>query len=365
MRVQTHFAVNETRYSTNVEKRITAQIEKRISYFNHTRTPITIVERNGLKFTLQQSPDLFCSDFIVRVEYFFTHPVVPSLTKALSMVSDTHTQDMRMFKDAFNNALNNREPNGIRFHLDYPIDTDCFRRNGGTFYVDELDIVLSTADVYDAPHHPYSPEGRDIKRIDYMTTEQGFMYYVEIVDNTGTSGCRYMNFSGAIHELFPIKDNERQNGVYITSPVPVTREGEYAPITTRKHNLADMEALGIFTTYEKAVFLGDLSSQKKEELLRLEHDLTKSKKELTLLAQQHEKEVAGMNRQIETLKLENEKHERQLARMKEDSDIARMQIKDEYEQRSLARKDTSESIKHLPLIVTGIGAAIMALRAFM
>jgi hypothetical protein len=110
--------------------------------------------------------------------------------------------------------------------------------------------------------------------------------------------------------------------------------------------------------------LGDVSQAKKEELLNLEHQIQVEKAELARERQQHEKEMLDKEKALKEAEEARDRNARVIDEMRSEQEhrqkLERERVKDYYEDRSYERKDSNETLKFLPTLILGIGAAVAA-----
>jgi hypothetical protein len=193
----------------------------------------------------------------------------------------------------------------------------------------------------------------------------GFRYSIEIIDNAGKFGDRYLNIGNKVYRAPAQKDHERRDGVYVVSNEPVEGQIEMSERKVQLYSFEQAkEQLGLYRTPEEAMNLGDVSQAKKEELLNLEHQIQVEKAELARERQQHEKEMLDKEKALKEAEEARDRNARVIDEMRSEQEhrqkLERERVKDYYEDRSYERKDSNETLKFLPTLILGIGAAVAA-----
>lgn len=353
------------------------------SFLNYTPQPVTVGLRNGLKMSIPYEINYLRNDFVVQMEIFVSSAVKENLRHLLNGVDDRSPAELRTLKEALNNQLEAytgrvKYSGPVTFILDYSVPYDKLRAMGGSVYNVESDYLISLLKPADAPDHPYSEEGRKalmVASAPVELSESSFGYSVEVVDNTGTYGPRYVNIAGQVYQVKPRRDPTRRDGIYIASPKPSLGDYQSDELVVEHHSFdsQDLEDLGIFKTFEEADTLGDLSLARKRELAELDQDNLRMKRELERQRQdseriKHENDLEKSKSDKKIKDLETEAAEAAARHKKREQDLehelamARMRAKDYYEGRAQRRKDESEALKILPSIIIGIGAILMAFK---
>lgn len=339
--------------------------EQRLTYRNHLAVPISIGLRNGLKLSLPAEPNLNDHRFLARVELVLSEQVKMDVHRLLSAVDGNSPPELQVMREALQLQLQVNSHGGATIVLDYPLSLEQLQTYGGSVYYSELDIVVSLLAPGSMPPHPHSDEGRRSQTIAGSPVDHGgvgFGYAVEIVDNHGKYGDRFLNIGGNVYKVPTKQDFTRRDGVYIISNYAasgnLTRE---EPKVTFCAFEQAQETLGLYRTYDDALHLGDISQARKAELLTMEHELVKARGELQQAKAQQEKDQLASKAEIARMEGENERLKARNQLLERDMEVERQKNKDYYDNRSQQRKDTSETLKILPTIILGIGTFIAAL----
>jgi hypothetical protein len=367
--IPTHFGDARVAAVRPGEARTHSPIECRTHYVNNLSVDVTVVLRSGLRFRLEPVPNMSSNRLIIRTTVTVDQTVRNDVERVLSTVNEHSTAEMQAMRNAFVQQNQGNTYRGATMILDYPLSFDELRSYGGSIYHKELDCVVSLRGLDEAPLHPHSEAGIRSQTVIGSPVEHGgpsFAYAVEIVDNFGREGPRYMNMSGQIYKITPKKDPERRDGIYIVTNKPNTGDIDTDGVICNTHypfSLAESD-LGLYKSYSEALNLGDISTARKEELANLEHTNRVLAAEMQGLRQQHEREMIEQQNNLKRLELERDRLSLTIAEQEQKMARERLELKDHYEKLSYERKDSSEILKVLPSIVVGIGAIFMAIKTF-
>ena len=345
-------------------------VEHKISYVNNLPHDVTVGWRCGLKFTVPPTPSLRNNTFIVRLEITLRQSAVRQLEEQLGFITEQSSNEMRALKEAF--LRRNQENNywGATLVLDYPLTKETLNEYGGSVYFDELDEVFSLLPYDAVPEHPYSEQGR-LAQVAVVGPKQSdaadFFYSMEIIDNLGKFGDRFLNLNGEIYRIHPQKSNTRRDGAYLFYGNRVINNVLEPERNYRFFDLsvAD-ETLGLYTTYTDALNHGNLAKNHEAELRAMEMSTQKLKAAAQEQRQRFDIQLLEREKEAKRLQAELDKREREhkaaMADFEQRNAIERTRVKDFYDDRSHQRKDTSEAIKFIPALVVGIGAALLAIK---
>ena len=178
-----------------------------------------------------------------------------------------------------------------------------------------------------------------------------------VVDNSGLNDHLYLRVGSKIYKVKGQCHLDKREGVYITD----SGTGDINYISFDE-NLAEW---GLFRTYAEATELGNklLEETLKKEYAEKEAELVARKMELETLALKQKmefeqsklaikKEEAYLERLHEERRREIELEELRRKNFEAERKAAR---DDYYDSRSAARKDSSEALKTIPVLLAGIG----------
>lgn len=342
------------------ERRINeAAIEKRISYINRTHDEIVLCERSNLKFVLPPNPFFQKEhEVIVRIEYFINSEKVKNNTQLILDRLQNISEHLGTYRDAFSFKANERQYGGIDFIVEYSIDIDTINNLGKTIYFKELDILLSLKTYDECPNHPYSEE-EDISSI-YSDLEElnGLNLSIELICNDNSHSDRFVNILGRIYR---IKTNDcvaKKNGVYFKA----FNENR---IQHNKYNLDGEDELNthFFKTYDDALTYGAADIIMKKKLLEQENVLVLVKKELETLKSENQIREAEFEREKLNLEKEKIKFKEKYEKEEYERKLRLETHKDDYDRKSIDRKNTSETIKVIPQLIIGLGALALGIKS--
>jgi hypothetical protein len=352
-------------------------VSVQVSPLNFTHMDLTVGYRNGLVFRIPKQYDPDHQALILRTEIFLPSLIEINAHHLLSVVDEHCSSEMRLVKAALSPNRDDNGPyrdthfGGTTLIIDHEISIQEVRQYGGSVYFHDVDLLISTLPQAQAPLHPYSEQGMlRTACVDVHRSNLGrFGFSIEIVDNQGRIGDRYMNIGGHVTHI-PAGVNPRKlDGIYIGWNQGVTGRLDVPETIFKCYDpeVADQE-FKLFRSYSEAERFGNGDEARREELAKLEHSTALLRAELQAEKAKADRKALEMEQAMSTLKHENEMLTRSrdevLSRRNHDMEIERQKVKDHYESRSYQRKDDSEVVKVLPAIVVGVGAVIMAIKAF-
>lgn len=358
------------------------------SYINNLTSTFTIVERSGMRHVVTPTRNTLTSAFIIRTEIRISLQGMKDIAEFLTHIPPGSGFDIDIIKKCFEQQITPGRFNSISVVIDHPVTYDIFQANQGSIYHGSLDIIISTHDIAEAPSHPYC-EGTirsgffEENPGDLEDGNHSAAIKVEVVDNSSSIAMRYISIAKRLYTLIPKKDVRRRTGIYFThlekDPTSATRS---RLVQTYYSLEAAEEELGVYKSKEEALTSGDTKNARKEELLKLEYDnqlLKQTAAQAKLIADQeageiahnnlmaarkHEEKIATLLREKQDLESRHDiwMKERQLL-----TDTLEMYRKDQaekrkdrYEEKSYERKDSSEIVKFLPLMILAIGGVVAA-----
>lgn len=300
----------------------------------------------------------------------------------------------------------------VVFHL----DLNWLAAHDKPIYIDDLDIVVGIADSpFDLPPHPASQAYKLIHQTNPEGKDQ-FTFGIRVVDNTNSFTTKYVYAGGHAYVVKPVIDNSVSDGIYITAPRPADEGGVDKRVVITDFPLEDYKEAGLYDTLEEAMTSGNPGLLKQLEINNKENKALELK--LTAIESKHRLDMEKHNSDMAKITAEKESMEREAqlkaiqqetqfkasqqeaifkasqleaqyknaqaeARIKADQQEAtirelrekfkqnkkawkhehqKLRTKNHYEEKSLDRKDQSEVLKHLPTVILGIGAALLAFK---
>ncbi|MNU63346.1 hypothetical protein D3C71_525990 [compost metagenome] len=361
-----------------------AQLSIEKEFYNGFRSPVTLVDRSGMPLVIQPMNVKALNQFIVR--YTIKYRVGVNID--VERLSNATSEGMRALRDAVLSGSVRQRMGQCYAQVDYGVNENDVVSSGGSLYLVNLDVVVSTMQGGYVPHHPFSAEGvrnRLVATNETINTAGTVGYAIQIVDNEDVFGPRYININKEIFLVQPAKDPGRNSGVYRTSTAPVSQKGGVGAPRSDYFTFGEAEEfLGLFKSYEDAWVLGDIAAERKRELEELAQHLKETQHRQKLEALEREREFEEWKRDIEQRrvteesdrksqehrwKLEEARINEASARLKEEQtrvehlrNIAALERKDHYEERSYVRKDSSEFLKWVPAIAAGFAAIFLAFK---
>lgn len=377
-------------------------------YYNLTSNDFTISTRDGVKFNLSPSKERMfgvpidsyeggmneelekhrnkCHNkIVVRKQFIMLYKDFVKF-KAHVETNNTPTSSfLHYVYTAFSKVANEKRPMAgvynIRDFIDdarlsITVDTvlDPYQDNIGKddIYFTEEDIVISFKNLDNASSHPALNSQSKIL-IDEDAYKKSDIFVTHDIVSNNSDMVLYLNSSGHVTKIKSRKDKTLNNGVYKNIYIRDNVSGSHKLFESFRVELNNMNELGVFHTKELAVAGGNMDDARRERIKELEYNLSVHKNEseaqlITMKRELEETKRASAEKELEN-KAELERVKSVYAEKQNKLDEESMVRKNYYEERSHSRKDTSESLKLAPTIITGaIGVAgavgtVLALKA--
>lgn len=394
------------------EENMDSQVKTEMYFINNTSRDITIMNRDGLGFTIRSKPVLNNSNLIIRKVYTMRGLGLRSAIKCMNSIENIDAEDLEQIKETLSNVSVD-DFTDIRIVLDYEITINTINNNSDkTIYHYQTDLLVSLKDVIDIPNHPYSSRFNNIGsfgiRKDYKDIDlNNLQIKIRYVDHSPHASAKYINILGQVRVLYPEKDapfrmlkirgyNNKNVEITTTDYIEVfttfrnditndkkNKEG----IKVERYSLDEAKTvLRIYDTYKDAVINGDIDIVRRTELAELEHQLNIDKSEFQtrktkfdeeaeqrkkeLQDKQHEYNIKKHQLDLEkqTLELDQAKVERELTELRNmkaiiDAKIGYQTFETEYHKQNINmkiqnRKDIVDFIKFVPGVVVAITGLI-------
>jgi hypothetical protein len=348
-------------------------------YVNNTRKVIRAKLRSNLEMTIpavavrtQYSHD---ETFLVRKELVVSQVCIEAMRSYFANLPEVYGE-LEMFRRAYLQVYDNvfvfGQTRELRCIVEYLFTETDLTSNGGMFYHDGLDTMFKFGDEPYPCDHPHSPQGREhaIKETaEDLQKQHGFVFWVEIIDNLGKYGERFVSICNQIYKIVPKRDKNRPDGLYIVSSNPSNGRVSTSEIQVRTYPLDNIDKeLGIYATYELAKSHGDVAGERKKEMQDRDHAFAKEKQDWSREKLHFEREADEKDRHIRDLEQDRALHAQLMKDLRDRQEhltkMQKLQMDDNYEQRSAERKDASEFIKFLPSILAAVGTVIMIWKSF-
>jgi hypothetical protein len=313
--------------------------------------------------------------FVVRKELVVGQACAEAMRNYFTELPDVYGE-LDAFRKAYLQVYDNIYRFGrtheLRCVVEYTFTETDLNNNGGLFYHDELDTMFKFGvEPFDVAH-PHSVDGRQaavVEAAEKIQDTHGFVFWVEIIDNLGKYGERFVSICNQIYKIVPKRDKNRPDGLYIVSSKPSNGRITSTDIQVRAYSLDNIEKeLGVYATYELAQTHGDIAGNRKREAQEREHEFAREKHEWQQEKLAMEREAEERKRTIAEMEAQRSATEIQMKELRNQqehlSEMQKMQMKDKYEERSAERKDASEFIKFLPTILSAVGMILMAWKTF-
>lgn len=355
------------------ERRNHCPVSYRVSYINDLPYDVTVVWRSGFSFRIPSEHSGRVNKFIARLEISVHSSVKVDVHRLLSALEQTASAELLAMKQAVESQIADNPYGGLTITVDYPITLEALQQRGGAVYYSELDTVVSILSARDTPFHPFSDHGaiqQAMNGAGVTSKQNGFVYNLDVVDNHGRFGTRFLNIGGSVYRIDTRKDFTRRDGIYLTTSGNCEGElGGGMPVARRICFDKGVPALCLYRTYDEASAYGDEETVRKRVEQLAEQKTLLLKRELQDQKQQHDLEKLESERKLREEAAEQERASQRLKREREEFDLVletrRAQVKDSYDVRAYERKDNSETVKYLPSLIVGVGAAFMALKSIL
>lgn len=362
------------------------QAHLNLGFYNGLSVPVTVITRTGVRYTIPFCQGATFRGFVIRSSYRWGHGVKVDTHELLNDQGLTTSQEASLLDQQLrrDNPRIHRayEPDGV---LDYLISAREFEQMGGSVYLENLDLTLSVNEGPYVPSHPFSLAGIRKQLAAGVLAEEakGLSYGIRIVDRLGRFGDRYVNIGGEVFQIRAERNNnEPADGVYAVSQLPAAGMGqvpEQGRCVHYRFEDAD-KALQLYTTYNDAKTLGNPQDVYKRDLEERAHRLKledldfkerkakwereSDERKRVFETEQHEAKMRLMKREDQVrdrehnLTIQEQDFRYREAQLKRDT----LELKDRLDNRSMDRKETIEILKHIPLLITGIGGIVLAIK---
>lgn len=352
-------------------------------YINNTKKIIRVKLRSGLDLIVPaapiRSPQSRQGEFIVEQELVVSPSCTTAMNNYFSGLSDDvaeTTEVLEVFRETYLKVYATvyefNSPRDVKCVIEHVFTDKELAATDGIFYHDELDCLFKFGeDPFDIPH-PHTPAGRQLTSEEagkVLHDQHGFVFWVEIIDNLGKYGDRYLPICNKIFKIPARTDKNRPDGLYIVSSKPTNGKINPNEVTSSFSPLEEAEKeLGFYRSHEEALAHGDMAGLRKRELAELEHTRAIEREQFQLSKQRFEAELEEKNRRLRELEADRAVQTRAMEELSERQEhllkMQKMQMEDFYSRRSAERKDASEFIKFLPTILAAAGTLLLAWKTF-
>lgn len=372
-------------------KRDVGGIELHQAYLNYTGRPVSVILRNGLRFSIQPCENVKTGQFIIRNEYTIPQSSYEDIQRLFIYLEDRPEDypDLRILREAFIGVDHRRQRfSQFTVVVDTIADYATFAKLK-TVYLPSRDLTLTTEPYKTEVTHPFGKLSLVKERYGELSKKnKGTSTFLELVDNEADVGIRYYFAAKRIFEVYPFKDSERSSGVYFTV-IEHDSHGQQHITSVRFELSEGEEKLGLYKTREEALSAGDIKALRQEEITRLQHENVVQAATAQQLSQQHKLDLEALKlenareederkrqilamqesvqkaeAEVERLKREREQEkaiaELKVTQLKTEYETKKMRDSDHYEQLSLQRKNTTEYVKSFGvLLAAGLSIALI------
>lgn len=400
------------------------EYREEICYMNYSPKQVTISNRNGLSVIVPSKASISTRDVIIRKIITFNNYSIRSAIAAINHNSSLDDLEVVEIRKSLM-ALSNPDVRKASIMIDYKISPDEIKAQGNTIYHYQTDMLISYEDMLDCPPHPHSHRFLNVGAFGHThlyPDQPEFNFKIRYVCFDKNAQPLYMNVLGKIHVVHPqksapvktvrarapdgtLKETTFENYIQVfynakSDPDIVNPDG----VQTARYTIEDAKIkLGLYNTYSEAKNSKSSDSDRREELLRLSHDLEllRHQNAMDKLSAQQESDAAKHENDrmraaleqrtielktdqsrldAELQKLNNEKtlidlkkrqiderlaaeskvFEEQMRQMRQEHEAAMAREaqlhKDARETAAQNRKDITDFVKIIPALLIGIGA---------
>lgn len=343
-------------------------ISRSLTVMNLTDTDVTLQFREGIPFTIRpqvRPKGVDKPGILVRLHYKAGKSVIIEGDNTLNAPTGNQYADISALQTAVMHRRTGRD-GSTKFDVDYFIPSTRIRELGGVFYLEQLDILISTMANNRMGPHPFSRLSKHIQQRDQhdlVSETAGFFYRLRFVDNEGTYGTHYVNINGVAYAVRPVQDTNSKSGIYHYVPSVDNPTLTHTTYKTIEEGIVEYD---LYKTREEAITHGNVKeSQKqwlKERELEIEKERMERNREMAELKAEHELKMTRLKndhaldeaeRQREMFRLQKEKDQ-----LKDELEYRHLHRKDRYEARSASRRDTSDIIKAIPVVLTAVAGVV-------
>ena len=360
-----------------------SDLEVSTTYHNGTNKNVTLVTRENIKMLIE--PEMgnvtvpvnvnwdilresmvnkfsyeneLQGKFVVRKRFGFKAIKLPSIIKTMrsqpngSSVVNKLIEILSQLEQSYRTDMNftNQTDHLCYVTMDLTVDERSFM-DTEAFYFTEGDVLLTNVDPSEAESHPSFTYTNDSKPREFYSDnfDNDHEYTISFVSNSVDREFFYLQ-NGEVQKIISKKLPNRHDGFYFKKTI--IKNGRRLKRFERFCTIEDApEKLRIYDTKEKAIAYGDTKENRYIEFEREKHEY---EKELLKLKIDHDSKIKELKEEYEKNKLEMAKLLDESKLRVEERKEKTEEVKDYYESRSYERKDTSETLKVLPTIITGV-----------
>lgn len=306
------------------------------SYYNGLEYPVHVVLRNGIQFTIPPVNYGGRRVFAIRTVVSHANNVKIDISRLFNNSTETSKSLLATLKEVQDKGLVERTMENSTLSYFYKVTQEDLNNGGNSLYLPHLDVVISTLEGQ-LPQHPYSEEGLLTQNLEVFPTANdanSFGYNIQIVDNHGCYGRRFINIGNVVYSIPTAKRPTMPDGVYLISNGPCQVEGGITEPVTERYTFEEAdEKLPIYRTIEEARTLGDQVAQMEKEL-----------KENSLYLKREEQRLAQEAQEFKRMQAEEEQRRKvEEQRIKADLEEEERRRKREWEEEERLIKQQREA----------------------
>lgn len=358
------------------ERRKRVEYEQTKFYINRFPSDVYIRDRSGLLTRIKPRVEstVFEPDFLFICEQV---NCLPELKVDYIQQARQTSNSMRQYKHkAMLTDWKAEPPVAQRYSVEVlsGLSLEQLLANDGIVYVEEHDIVVLyglTDREMESIHHPYTKAGYTVKSLAQIrelnphVRRGDFTFNIRIVDNDDQFGSRWILIEDEPFCIVAGKDGDLTDGIYVTYSKNMLNGKGPQQLLTDRFDFADGGNLPYYKLYEsqQEALLARRSIQVDEAQARIrELESKAATAETNLRKAQQERDNLERDAQIR-----REKHTQDMEKLKREHEkMAReheiyMQ-KQVGEMLSVQRKNTTELIKCVPVVLSTIACTIALFR---
>lgn len=371
-------------HTTNIDD---SALELCIRVVNYTNKEIQVGLRNGIVYAItpKHPPAGTVPGVIVIADVDSEKTYVKIDSK--NQLNDPINEDQKILKASIKRSTKLRN-NYERASVEYFISREVLDMEGGLVYLPEVDIQVSMFTPTATPEHPFSFTGYETHTVfdnDFLSCQTLTGIAFKLVDNAGRLGLRYVNLNRHVYQLTPTTDVNLNDGLYVTTNGMCTGNRRHAVPKTQYYPTDKIAELfgPIYQTAEQARIDGDPETIRKREWDKAEAELKNDslllkskilateaeladmtrirdldKLELSRIQAELDRQKLASDQREQEFKMIERQHEHQRKMLENELHLKKLDRSDYYDERSSARKDSSDIVKMLPTIITGVVALL-------
>lgn len=342
-------------------------------YLNFTGKVLTVIERNGMRHEFDSIQSYHRSSFVIVTEWKIHRSMHEAFVDFVKQERENEVQVIRRLRELLTAYKPTFHENYMYLKTEENIQLADLDLHRGEIYDHEHDVVVSVFKGKDAGPHPYSAEGRALTQLNHVEKlgdSKAFCELIQIVDNEGKFGDRFINRNKMVYRIEATQDFTRDNGVWVIRNKPFENTRLPSQMGWRRYTFEEADSLlELYKTYAEALHCGDAEHKRKEAMLAAESELARERYELNEQKLRHQREQ--QNWEAEQLRLQTA-FERQQAAYADEQFRAKMEldrVKHQYERQMLdmkasteRRKETAEWMKQVPAILGALGVAWLSFK---